>query len=600
MRPAQWLPALVALLLLGAALAVGPPPPPTPTDLGEEAIVRGQDVALDDKSLLTALRSHATRDRSARGIKALVEQLDDDAAAFRAAAEERLIALGRPALPALRDVEENDRRRFLLWIRAREVIAAIESRAETDINGLIALRVLRRRPAGYLPALMAYLPYASDDLVSEAISFGVDDAARRDVAVVGVLAQYMDDPMPARRAVAACVVASRGLARHRRAARRLLKDEDPTVRLRAAQGLLAAKDKDAIPALIDLLTCPAVMTAWQAEELLAWIAGGDAPATTVGTGEGNRPKKARAAWLAWWKKAEGQLEIGRALAGRPRPLLYLVLTRGRQDRKVTASLRGSDGKVRWRLGGRAADSFVRVMAGDEVMVCEQPRKSEVRESAANLCRAQVQAVSGGGGRDSWFVWPLQECLPAPGERFVFITRTAVRVESREGQDRLLFPPWMSGIEIEPLGRAALLPGNRALVMEGPTRARELDLRTGKGTTRRYGLRRAKDGEVPADCLPLRDCSLLVVDPNTGDVSRRTVGGGALWKARVPGACKGLGAWFNGSTFVYCGGRGRRRVREFDANGRPVANWPTEEAPDQICFPLLRLGIDSPPATVSKG
>src|SRR5262245_37009527 len=109
MRPAQWLPALVALLLLGAALAVGPPLPP-PTDPGEEAILRGRDVALDDKSLLTALRSHATRERSASGIAALVEQLDDDGAAFRQAAEGRLIALGWPALPALRDVEENDRR----------------------------------------------------------------------------------------------------------------------------------------------------------------------------------------------------------------------------------------------------------------------------------------------------------------------------------------------------------------------------------------------------------------------------------------------------------------------------------------------------------
>src|SRR6185437_15174501 len=85
------------------------------------------------------------------------------------------------------------------------------------------------------------------------------------------LVAALRDPIPARRAAAGLVVGRWGGAKHRAGVRRLLRDGEAIVRLRTAQGLLAARDAEAVPPLLDLL---AAAPEWsqQAEDSLACLA----------------------------------------------------------------------------------------------------------------------------------------------------------------------------------------------------------------------------------------------------------------------------------------------------------------------------------------
>src|SRR5213075_2670972 len=90
---------------------------------------------------------------------------------------------------------------------------------------------------------------------------------------------------PGRRQIAACLVGRHGTSEQREQVRKLLAEADPLLRLRAAQGLLAGRQKDALPTLIDLLVDTPRDVAWQAEELLCYAAGPDSPPMLIRDGD---------------------------------------------------------------------------------------------------------------------------------------------------------------------------------------------------------------------------------------------------------------------------------------------------------------------------
>src|SRR6202020_2054013 len=102
--------------------------------------------------------------------------------------------------------------------------------------------------------------------------YAIDELALADGKIHLALINALGDRSPARRALAGCIVARTGSKEQKERAHLLLKDMDATVRLRTAQGFLAALDKTSIPTLIDLLDTTQVPIAWQAEELLVWAA----------------------------------------------------------------------------------------------------------------------------------------------------------------------------------------------------------------------------------------------------------------------------------------------------------------------------------------
>src|SRR5262249_13984560 len=147
--------------------------------------------------------------------------------------------------------------------------------------------------------LLRYLPSAPCEKVEVEVVYALDALALSGGRLNPVLIPALKDPMPARRAVAASIVGRLGDEGQQALAPKDLKDEYPRVRRRAAQGSLAAKNKDALPVLVALLAEPSVEVTWQAEELLHWLAGDDAPNVTIGAGSVQSRQRCRDSWVTW-------------------------------------------------------------------------------------------------------------------------------------------------------------------------------------------------------------------------------------------------------------------------------------------------------------
>src|SRR5262249_17818352 len=157
----------------------------------------------------------------------------------------------------------------------------IESALDPNVALAAVRRLVHLRAAGAAGPLLALLPDVDWQFQDE-IFYGLPRVAVRDGKVDPAAPAALDATVPLRRPPAALPVACAGGAADRARVRKLLADPDPNVRLRAAQGLLAARDTAGLPALIALLNEPAVEVSWSAEELLHWLAGDAAPAAKVG------------------------------------------------------------------------------------------------------------------------------------------------------------------------------------------------------------------------------------------------------------------------------------------------------------------------------
>src|SRR5262249_29159261 len=150
----------------------------------------------------------------------------------------------------------------------------------------------------------------------------------------------LTDPLPARRAAAAEALCRAGAPGHIEAARPLLEDPDPRVRLRAGLALARRKHRPAFPVLIQLFDqLPAAETG-AVEELLYRLADDRAPAAPPG--EAARGGMAKV-WAAWWRDHGAAVELDRL--DEARRLLGYTLVVQMQNGRVQEL--DADGKLRW-------------------------------------------------------------------------------------------------------------------------------------------------------------------------------------------------------------------------------------------------------------
>jgi HEAT repeat protein len=249
----------------------------------DEVALKNAGLATDGEALVRFFRKRSLTEADLAKLRETIQKLGDDSYVVREEASADLVAAGRVAVPLLQKAAKSADPEIAR--RARDGLAKLEADDEVALV-LAAARLLgAKKPAGAVEALLGYAPFAEEEAVEEevlaalaAVGIGKDGKAAE--ALVKTLA----DKAPARRAAAAFVVARSGDDTQRAAARDRLRDAAPPVRWRAAQGLLAAHDPRALPALIVLLTEALAATAGQAEDLLRCVAGDKAPATN-----GRRP-----------------------------------------------------------------------------------------------------------------------------------------------------------------------------------------------------------------------------------------------------------------------------------------------------------------------
>lgn len=399
----------------------------------EAAVLDALGLKPDTADLLAFVSARTPEPLTEARVAELVGRLAAEDFRDREAAQAALIKGGSAVAPALRTAQPKagpEQAR-----RIGEVLRQIE--ADWLPKGVAAYRaavraVARRAPDGAVPVLLRTLPLlAEDDELLAAAWHAIDAATVKAGVIPPTCLAAKTDPESGRRAVAAFLLGRRGTEAQRREATGLLKDPDPSVRLRAAQGLLGSDDYAGVPTLIGLLEARPITIAWEAEELLSWLAGGDAPPLLVADPEAG--KYVRRSWERWWARTGPGFD--RKAAENPRrPILFLLRDLIEFANRPSVLL-GSDGRERWVASYPTERMIVERLlptgraiglawpSPDTRLLTEwspAPAYAEIEPPARGVRRGNDLKLS---GRDEFLVrrWAGGWTLIAGAKRFGFVT-----------------------------------------------------------------------------------------------------------------------------------------------------------------------------------
>jgi HEAT repeat protein len=222
--------------LVVALLAIPTAPAADEATSGDEQVLRGANVSTEPAGLVAYLRKHVLSDAERQKIEALIAQLGSERFEMREEASEKLVAIRGPAVSFLRAAVRSSN--LEVSHRAEVCLSEIEAPPDGGVASSV-VRLLARKPNGdALQALLDYFPFAADD--------GTEEEVLNALGILGVRAGKPDpllmtalkDPLPAKRAAAACVLARLGDAEHRAAVRQMLGDTSLRVRHAVGRGLL--------------------------------------------------------------------------------------------------------------------------------------------------------------------------------------------------------------------------------------------------------------------------------------------------------------------------------------------------------------------------
>jgi len=350
---------LSAVLLVGFLAAAEPDP-----ELDHALrVLKANSIGTEGSELLRFFRDRTLTDADRARLTDAVGRLGDEDFNVREKASAELVRAGRQALPHLRPaLNDADPERAR---RARDCIEIVESGVEVELALAAAYVLEERKPDGTTPVLLAYFAQAEDETLEERLL--------RTLALVGVkagrpdavLIRSLTDAEPSRRAVAAHVLGRR-VPEQRDAVRKLLTDREPRVRFEAAEALVRAADRNAVPVLIDLLGEGPLPLAWRAQETLYHLASEQSPAGL--TRETDRPK-VRDAWAAWWKD-QAKLDLAKVSFDEKGRGVFLVCEADNAGSQRPVSEYGPDGKRRWQIDKLDSPSDAQLLPGGRVLVAE--------------------------------------------------------------------------------------------------------------------------------------------------------------------------------------------------------------------------------------
>jgi HEAT repeat protein len=443
---------------------------------------------VDASKIIADIKARTPSDEERDKVIELIAKLDDSVAEVREAASNDIIALGTRASSLLRRaINANTNPRITAF--ASKCLEAIEKDNPSPFP-LAAPRILAlRRPAGTVAALIGYLPFSeSEELVNQIIdvlgTIGVT-AGKGDE----VLVKALTDKLPERRAAAGLALCQGKAALNRDDIRKLLRDKDTIVQLRAAQGLAEMGDRKSVPALIALLKDLPLDQCWEVEDYLGQVAGDKAP-TEIVTADANSRTKAIEAWAKWWTENSKTVDLAK-IDRASREMGYYLICENWSPFKPRGRVLEVDstGKIRWEIEDLQYPYDAQILRGGRILIVEQQNRVTERDMKGKIvgldrfipnvfhverlrdgstfiaCRNQLQIIDARGNAKFTHAYNMNTILAARHFRdgsmaYVSYSGHYVKLDRAGKQIKTFTLPWANnGYN---LNGGEILPGDRVL------------------------------------------------------------------------------------------------------------------------------------------
>jgi HEAT repeat protein len=536
-------------------------PVDVPLNPEDRKTVKEGNVGADAAGLVAFFRKRTLSEEDQKQLAAFVRKLDSDVFKERQEAAKMLVESGTPALAYLRPALKGNS--VEMTRRVEECIKKIEKGPGPALPMAAARLLARRHPAEAIQVLLAYVPFADDNAVEEEVLNALAQLSIQDPQVPGALATALKDELPARRAAAALVLGLVGGKEECAALRPLLKDSEPPVRLRAAQGLLCAKDKEAVPVLLALLGDGPMTVAAQAEDLLRQVGGEKGPLVSINEAGADARKKGHEAWTSWWRDHGDKLTLAGPLRDRPYLNITLVaeLSGGKRGNNHRVWEFGPDGKVRWEMNEPFNPIDAQILPGNRLLVAEyNGQKVTERDIATKKILWEKRTNS--------IVVSCQRL--SNGNTFIATYNTGVLEVKPDGKEVYTHNPVanFSGIV-----NAIKMRNNTIAIMSAQGELIEIDTAGKKLRTTKLDNNGGWNGveELPGG-------RLLICIQSPGKVQELDSARKKVWECSVQGAVHAI-RLPNGNTLVACGNNSR--LVEVDRAGKEVWKKDTGARPFHV-------------------
>lgn len=540
---------LVSLSIL-VGLALGLVAPPVEEDLRlQEQVLARQRIKTDGLSLLGFFRARTLSTDELDQLSKWVRQLGADTFVERNEAQQKLIQAGRKAVPLLLQARNDPD--LEIARRARACLRTVDSQPETEVVLAAAEVLAARHPAGACETLLAYLPFLEEERAEEDYFSALTRVSFARGKALAAVVNAREARLARQRRAAAWVLGRSPHKEDRDQAVTLLRDQDASVRYRAAEALLFGRDARGVPELIALLAKGPLDLARQAESLLIRLAEEHGPRETLVEDEAKRAQ-CHAAWLAWWREHQTKVDLARLELPSAFQGLRLVIANSGYGGSGAVWEYGPGKRTIWEMRNVGGPFDARILPGGKILLAEyNARKVSERDRNGKILwehrlangPLEVQRLPNGNTflatnyellevtREGKVVFSKQDNsgkffsgqkLPNGNILYGLYTGAIVEID-RSGKEVLRFP-----IE-RPRGLANIvpLPGGRYLMpLAGSGRIVEMDC-TGK-VTREINL----PGANSVALLP--GGNLLVGSHLLNNVREIDARGNVLWEQKAQG------------------------------------------------------------------